>query len=70
MRAMFRLLVYGAIIAAAFFVANSKQKAELQQPPIPSGAEQIEAGGYLNLGYSDKSWTNWYSARFAFVERH
>jgi uncharacterized protein YfaS (alpha-2-macroglobulin family) len=31
--------------------------------PIPSGAEQIEAVGNLNLRYGESNWTDWYSSR-------
>ena len=33
------------------------------EDPIPSGAEQLEAVGNLNLNYSDSGWTDWYSSR-------
>ena len=33
------------------------------EDPIPSGVEQIEAVGNLNLSYGDGSWTDWYSSR-------
>ena len=33
------------------------------EDPIPSGAEQIDAVGNLNLGYNEASWTDWYSSR-------
>ena len=33
------------------------------EDPIPSGAEQLEAVGNLNLNHRSSGWTDWYSAR-------
>ena len=33
------------------------------EDPIPSGAEQLETGGSLNLNYTDRGWSDWYSSR-------
>ena len=33
------------------------------EDPIPSGAEQLEAVGNLNLNYTSSGWTDWYSSR-------
>jgi uncharacterized protein YfaS (alpha-2-macroglobulin family) len=33
------------------------------EDPIPSGAEQLETVGSLNLNYTDTGWSDWYSSR-------
>jgi uncharacterized protein YfaS (alpha-2-macroglobulin family) len=33
------------------------------EDPIPSGAEQLEAAGSLDLNYTDPGWSDWYSSR-------
>jgi alpha-2-macroglobulin len=33
------------------------------EDPIPSGAEQLEAVGNLNLSYAISGWSDWYSSR-------
>ena len=33
------------------------------EDPVPSGAEQMETAGSLNLNYTDPSWSDWYSSR-------
>ncbi|HEU4933220.1 MAG TPA: hypothetical protein VFT48_14150, partial [Pyrinomonadaceae bacterium] len=41
----------------------NKARHLMLEDPIPSGAEQIEAVGNLNLSYGEGSWTDWYSSR-------
>ena len=33
------------------------------EDPIPSGAEQLENVGNMNLNYTELGWTDWYSSR-------
>jgi len=33
------------------------------EDPIPSGAEQLESVGNLNLDYNERDWSDWYSSR-------
>ena len=44
-------------------VTGKKARRLMVEDPIPSGAEQLESVGNLNLNYVDKKWTDWYSAR-------
>ena len=53
----------GDLILVKLHVTGRKARHLMLEDPIPSGAEQVETLGYLNLDYSYKGWTDWYSAR-------
>ncbi len=53
----------GDLIVVKLHVTGKAARHLMLEDPIPSGAEQIESVGNLNLGYSDKNWTDWYSSR-------
>jgi alpha-2-macroglobulin len=53
----------GDLIVVKLHVTGRKARHLMLEDPIPSGAEQLESVGNLNLDYADKSWTDWYSAR-------
>src|SRR6185295_9346230 len=53
----------GDLIVVKLHVTGKKARHLMVEDPIPSGAEQLESVGNLNLNYVDKKWTDWYSAR-------
>jgi alpha-2-macroglobulin len=53
----------GDLIVVKLHVTGKAARHLMLEDPIPSGAEQIEAVGTLNLSYGDASWTDWYSSR-------
>lgn len=53
----------GDLIVVKLHVTGKKARRLMVEDPIPSGAEQLESVGNLNLNYVDKKWTDWYSAR-------
>ncbi|HEU4870460.1 MAG TPA: MG2 domain-containing protein [Pyrinomonadaceae bacterium] len=53
----------GDLIVVKLHVTGRKARHLMVEDPIPSGAEQLESVGNLNLNYVDKNWTDWYSAR-------
>jgi len=53
----------GDLIVVKLHVTGRKARHLMLEDPIPSGAEQLDSVGNLNLDYADKSWTDWYSAR-------
>ena len=53
----------GDLIVVRLHVTGNKDRHLMIEDPIPSGAEQIESVGNLNLSYDDKNWTDWYSSR-------
>ncbi len=53
----------GDLIVVRLHVTGKKARHLMLEDPIPSGAEQLEAVGNLNLNYADTGWTDWYSAR-------
>ena len=53
----------GDLIVVKLHVTGNKAQHLMLEDPIPSGAEQIEAVGNLNLSYGDGNWTDWYSSR-------
>ena len=53
----------GDLIVVKLHVTGKKARHLMLEDPIPSGAEQLDNVGYLNLDYSYKGWTDWYSAR-------
>jgi len=53
----------GDVIVVKLHVSGKAARHLMIEDPIPSGAEQIESVGNLNLSYDDKHWTDWYSSR-------
>jgi uncharacterized protein YfaS (alpha-2-macroglobulin family) len=53
----------GDLIVVKLHVTGKKARHLMLEDPIPSGAEQLDNVGYLNLDYTYKGWTDWYSAR-------
>ncbi|HET6980441.1 MAG TPA: MG2 domain-containing protein [Pyrinomonadaceae bacterium] len=53
----------GDLIVVKLHVTGKAARHLMLEDPIPSGAEQMQAVGNLNLDYGDKNWTDWYSAR-------
>ena len=53
----------GDLIVVKLHVTGKAARHLMLEDPIPSGAEQMEAVGNLNLDYGNKSWTDWYSSR-------
>jgi uncharacterized protein YfaS (alpha-2-macroglobulin family) len=53
----------GDLIVVKLHVTGKAARHLMLEDPIPSGVEQIEAVGNLNLSYGDTSWTDWYSSR-------
>ena len=53
----------GDVIVVKLHVTGKAARHLMLEDPIPSGAEQIESVGNLNLSYSDRNWTDWYSSR-------
>ena len=53
----------GDLIVVKLHMTGRKARHLMLEDPITSGAEQMENAGYLNLDYTNKDWTDWYSAR-------
>ena len=53
----------GDLIVVKLHVTGKEARHVMLEDPIPSGAEQIEAVGNLNLTYGEANWTDWYSSR-------
>jgi uncharacterized protein YfaS (alpha-2-macroglobulin family) len=53
----------GDVIVVKLHVTGKAARHLMLEDPIPSGAEQIEAVGNLNLSYGESNWTDWYSSR-------
>jgi len=53
----------GDLIVVKLHVKGQKARHMMLEDPIPSGAEQLEAVGNLNLDTTDRGWTDWYSSR-------
>lgn len=53
----------GDLIVVKLHVTGKQARHLMIEDPIPSGAEQVEAVGNLNLDYADNTWTDWYSSR-------
>ena len=53
----------GDLIVVKLHLTGKAARHLMLEDPIPSGAEQIEAVGNLNLRYGEANWTDWYSAR-------
>lgn len=53
----------GDLIVVKLHVTGKKARHLMIEDPIPSGAEQMERVGNLNLDHEDLNWSDWYSAR-------
>lgn len=53
----------GDLIVVKLHLTGKAARHLMLEDPIPSGAEQIDAVGNLNLSYNEASWTDWYSSR-------
>lgn len=53
----------GDLIVVKLHLTGNKARNLMLEDPIPSGTEQIEAVGNLNLSYGEGNWTDWYSSR-------
>ncbi len=53
----------GDLIVVKLHLTGRVARHLMLEDPIPSGAEQLDSVGNLNLDYADTSWTDWYSAR-------
>ena len=53
----------GDLIVVKLHMTGKAGRHLMLEDPIPSGAEQIEAVGNLNLSYGEGNWTDWYSSR-------
>ena len=53
----------GDLIVVQLRLRGKKARYLMLEDPIPSGAEQLESVGNLNLDYTDSGWSDWYSSR-------
>jgi alpha-2-macroglobulin len=53
----------GDLIVVQLRLRGKKARHLMLEDPIPSGAEQLESVGNLNLNYTDSGWSDWYSSR-------
>ena len=53
----------GDLIVVLLRLRGKKARYLMLEDPIPSGAEQLESVGNLNLDYTDSGWSDWYSSR-------
>jgi hypothetical protein len=53
----------GDLIVVKLRLTGNRAQRLLIEDPIPAGCEQIERDGSLAFDATDKSWTDWYSAR-------
>ena len=53
----------GDIIVSRLHIEGARAQYVMIEDPIPAGCEQIERISSLNLNYSEKGWSDWYSAR-------
>lgn len=53
----------GDLLVVKLRIQGQPARRLMLEDPIPAGAEQLEAVGNLNLNYTDKSWTDWFSSR-------
>lgn len=53
----------GDLIVVKLRVTGKPARHLMLEDPIPSGAEQLESVGNLNLDHEDLNWSDWYSAR-------
>ena len=53
----------GDVLVVKLRLAGQPGRHVMLEDPIPSGAEQLEAVGNLNLNHSSSGWSDWYSSR-------
>ena len=53
----------GELIVVRLRLTGKKARHLMLEDPIPSGAEQLQRVGYLNLDHANTGWSDWYSAR-------
>ena len=53
----------GDVIVVKLRVTGKEGRHMMIEDPIPSGAEQLEAVGNLDLSGTQTGWTDWYSSR-------
>ncbi|MGH9941528.1 MAG: alpha-2-macroglobulin family protein [Pyrinomonadaceae bacterium] len=53
----------GDLIVSRLTVEGERAQYLMIEDPIPAGCEQIEQVSGVELNYSDRGWTDWYSAR-------
>lgn len=53
----------GDLIVVKLRLTGKKGRHLMLEDPIPAGAEQLENVGNLNLDYSDRNWSDWFSSR-------
>ena len=53
----------GDVLVVKLKLTGKPGRHVMLEDPIPSGAEQLEAVGNLNLNYTSSGWSDWYSSR-------
>jgi len=53
----------GDLIVVKLHVTGKKARHLMLEDPIPSGAEQLDSVGNVNLDHQNGNWSDWYSAR-------
>ena len=53
----------GDLLVVKLHLKGQQARRLMVEDPIPSGAEQLESVGNLNLDYTDHAWTDWFSSR-------
>jgi uncharacterized protein YfaS (alpha-2-macroglobulin family) len=53
----------GDLLVVKLHLKGQRARRLMVEDPIPSGAEQLESVGNLNLDYMAGHWSDWYSAR-------
>jgi uncharacterized protein YfaS (alpha-2-macroglobulin family) len=53
----------GDLLVVKLHLTGQRARHIMLEDPIPSGAEQLESVGNLNLNYTSSGWTDWYSSR-------
>jgi alpha-2-macroglobulin len=53
----------GDLIVARLKVKGARGRYLMIEDPIPAGCEQVEQVSGINLNYTDKKWSDWYSSR-------
>ncbi|HEV2835585.1 MAG TPA: alpha-2-macroglobulin family protein, partial [Pyrinomonadaceae bacterium] len=53
----------GDVLVVKLRLTGKPGRHVMLEDPIPSGAEQLEAVGNLNLNYTNHGWSDWYSSR-------
>jgi alpha-2-macroglobulin len=53
----------GDLLVVRLRIQGQRARRLMLEDPIPSGAEQLDAVGNLNLNYTQKDWTDWFSSR-------